>query len=152
MANPNKFMQDIDEANAIKNAAKRNDDGKLRIFGQTLEEMRQNRRATGETFPSAFTKKTLPQSSIDNLQPTTASRVDFSDEKIEISFNLERQSIVNIKITDLLGNEPFALLNESIAPGEFKRIFNIPIKLAKGVYFIKVNAGNELIIRRISIQ
>ena len=58
------------------------DDGKLRIFGKTLEEMRANRRATGETFPSKFTKKTLRQSSIDNLQPSTASRVDFSDEKI----------------------------------------------------------------------
>lgn len=94
-------------------------------------------------------KKTIANTSIQN---SLKINLDFSDEKIEISFNLERQSIVNIKITDLLGNEPFALLNESIAPGEFKRIFNIPIKLAKGVYFIKVNAGNELIIRRISIQ
>ena len=91
---------------------------------------------------------------IDNtiIQNSLKINPDFSDEKIEISFNLERQSIVNIKITDLLGNEPFSLLNESIAPGEFKRIFNIPIKLAKGVYFIKVNAGNELIIRRFCIQ
>jgi hypothetical protein len=62
------------------------DDGKLRIFGKTLEEMRQNRRQTGETFPSKFTKKTLRQSSIDNLQPSTASRVDFSDEKIGPKF------------------------------------------------------------------
>jgi hypothetical protein len=58
------------------------DDGKLRIFGSTLEEMRANRRATGETFPSKFTKKTLPQSTIDNLQPKVASRIDFSDEKM----------------------------------------------------------------------
>ena len=57
------------------------DDGKLRIFGKTLDEMRSNRRSTGETFPSKFTKKTLNQPSIDNLQPTTGSRVDFSDEK-----------------------------------------------------------------------
>jgi len=63
------------------------DDGKLRIFGKTLEEMRQNRRATGETFPSKFTKNTLSQSSIDNLQPKVASRVDFSDEKIGPKFN-----------------------------------------------------------------
>lgn len=62
------------------------DDGKLRIFGKTLEEMRQNRRATGENFPSRFTKNTLPQSSIDNLQPKIASRVDFSDEKIGPKF------------------------------------------------------------------
>ncbi|NDB60302.1 hypothetical protein EB001_17885 [bacterium] len=62
------------------------DDGKLRIFGKTLEEMRQNRHQTGETFPSKFTKKTLRQSSIDNLQPSVASRVDFSDEKIGPKF------------------------------------------------------------------
>jgi hypothetical protein len=62
------------------------DDGKLRIFGKTLEEMRANRRATGETFPSKFTKKTLRQSSIDNLQPTTGKRVDFSDEKMGPKF------------------------------------------------------------------
>jgi hypothetical protein len=62
------------------------DDGKLRIFGKTLEEMRANRRATGETFPSKFTKKTLRQSSIDNLQPSVASRIDFSNEKIGPKF------------------------------------------------------------------
>lgn len=62
------------------------DDGKLRIFGKTLEEMRQNRHQTGETFPSKFTKNTLRQSSIDNLQPSVASRVDFSNEKIGPKF------------------------------------------------------------------
>jgi hypothetical protein len=62
------------------------DDGKLRIFGKTLEEMRANRRATGETFPSKFTKKTLRQSSIDNLQPSVASRIDFSNEKMGPKF------------------------------------------------------------------
>ena len=67
------------------------DDGKLRIFGQTLEEMRQNRHATGETFPSKFTKKTLPQSSIDNLQPKPASRVDFSNEKIGPKLNAPKK-------------------------------------------------------------
>ena len=66
------------------------DDGKLRIFGKTLEEMRANRRATGETFPSKFTKKTLRQSSIDNLQPTTGNRVDFSDEKMGPNFRVNR--------------------------------------------------------------
>jgi hypothetical protein len=58
------------------------DDGKLRIFGKTLDEMKANRRSTGETFPSKFTKNTLRQSSIDNLQPTTGKRIDFSDEKM----------------------------------------------------------------------
>ena len=67
------------------------DDGKLRIFGKTLDEMRANRRNTGETFPSKFTKKTLNQSSIDNLQPTTGSRVDFSDEKMGPNFRVPKK-------------------------------------------------------------
>ena len=67
------------------------DDGKLRIFGKTLDEMRSNRRSTGETFPSKFTKKTLNQSSIDNLQPTTGSRVDFSDEKMGPNFRVPKK-------------------------------------------------------------
>jgi hypothetical protein len=100
------------------------------------------------------------QSTLDHKKNTVNSTIqnslkinpDFGDEKIEISFNLDKQSFVNIKITDLLGNEPFSLLNERLTSGEFKRNFNIPTKLAKGVYFIKVNAGNELIIRRISVQ
>ena len=67
------------------------DDGKLRIFGKTLDEMRSNRRNTGETFPSKFTKKTLNQSSIDNLQPTTGSRVDFSDDKMGPNFRVPKK-------------------------------------------------------------
>jgi hypothetical protein len=67
------------------------DDGKLRIFGKTLDEMRSNRRNTGETFPSKFTKKTLNQSSIDNLQPTTGNRVDFSDEKMGPNFRVPKK-------------------------------------------------------------
>jgi hypothetical protein len=55
-------------------------------------------------------------------------------------------------MTDILGNEPFSLFNESVAAGEFKRNFNLPIKLAKGLYFIKINAGNEVVIRRIAFQ
>lgn len=100
------------------------------------------------------------QSTLDHKKNTVHTTIqnslkinpDFGDEKIEISFILDKQSFVNIKITDLLGNEPFYLLNENLAAGEFKRNFNTPVKLAKGVYFIKVNAGNELIIRRISVQ
>jgi hypothetical protein len=73
------------------------DDGKLRIFNTTLDEMRANRRATGETFPSKFTKKTLRQSSIDNLQPTTGNRVDFSDEKMGPNFRVSRSKRAPMK-------------------------------------------------------
>lgn len=102
------------------------DDGKLRIFGQTLEELRQNRRKTGETFPSKFTKKTLPQSSIDNLQPKPASRIDFSDEKIgpkypkkvtkkEITIEGERGS-VDRDNPDVIGPDMGKVIKEAAKP------------------------------------
>lgn len=87
-----------------------------------------------------------------SLQNSIKITPDFNDEKIEISFILDKQSYVNIKITDILGNEPFSLLNERLSTGEFKRNFNIPIKLAKGMCFIKVYTGDELVIKRISVQ
>ena len=65
-------------------------DGKLRILGKTLEEMRENRRSTGETMPSKFSKK-------DNTSPTSkdkpniASRTDFSDEKIAPKFKAPKK-------------------------------------------------------------
>lgn len=77
---------------------RKDDDGKMRIFGKTLEEMRANRRATGATFPSKFDKKTLRQTSIDNLQPSVASRIDFSDEKMGPKFKAPKK-IVREKIS-----------------------------------------------------
>lgn len=66
------------------------DDGKLRIFGKTLDEMKANRRSTGETMPSKFSKK-------DNTSPTSkdkpniASRTDFSDEKMSPKFKAPKK-------------------------------------------------------------
>jgi hypothetical protein len=66
------------------------DDGKLRIFGKTLDEMKADRRSTGETMPSKFSKK-------DNTSPTSkdkpniASRTDFSDDKIAPKFKAHKK-------------------------------------------------------------
>jgi len=87
-----------------------------------------------------------------SIQNTIHIVPNFSEDKIEISFTISKQTLLNIKMTDILGNEPFSLFNESVAAGEFKRNFNLPIKLAKGLYFIKINAGNEVVIKRIAFQ
>ena len=63
------------------------DDGKLRIFGKTLDEMKADRRSTGETFPSKFSKKTSMSS---DDKPNIASRTDFSDEKMGPKFKANR--------------------------------------------------------------
>ncbi len=87
-----------------------------------------------------------------SIQNTIHIIPNFAEDKMEISFTISKQTLLNIKMTDILGNEPFSLFNESVATGEFKRNFNLPIKLAKGLYFIKINAGNEVVIKRIAFQ
>jgi len=51
---------------------------------------------------------------------------------------------------DILGNEVFSKTT-IVEPGE--RIYTYPIssKISKGFYFIRVGAGTELVIKRISI-
>ena len=66
-------------------------DGKLRILGKTLEEMRENRRSTGETMPSKFSKKDNTSSTSKN-KPNISSRTDFSDEKIAPKFKAPKKS------------------------------------------------------------
>ena len=69
-----------------------------------------------------------------SIQNTIHINPNFAEDKMEISFTISKQTLLNIKMTDILGNEPFSLFNESVAAGEFKRNFNLPIKLAKGLY------------------
>jgi hypothetical protein len=63
-------------------------DGRLRVFGKTLEEMRENRRTTGETFPSKFSKK--EGASSDN-KPNIANRTDFSNDKMGPNFKVVKK-------------------------------------------------------------
>jgi len=109
---------------------------------------------------SLFGFNLCAQTTRDNSNTTTNNSIqnsihivpNFAEDKMEISFTISKKTLLNIKMTDILGNEPFSLFNETVAAGEFKRNFNLPIKLAKGLYFIKINAGNEVVIRRIAFQ
>lgn len=67
------------------------DDGKLRIFGKTLDEMKADRRSTGETMPSKFSKKDNT-SSTSKDKPNIASRTDFSDEKKGPNFRVPKKT------------------------------------------------------------
>jgi hypothetical protein len=52
---------------------------------------------------------------------------------------------------DVLGNDVITLLSQRIASGE--QSFNYPInnKLSRGFYFVRVVAGTETVIKRISV-
>ena len=114
------------------------DDGKLRIFGKTLDEMRSNRRNTGETFPSKFTKKTLRQSSIDNLQPTTGNRVDFSDEKMGPNFKVPKK-ITKEKKTKINKSKKNVNINSQLNLNKNKKFIELSSKrMPKAIKAIKL--------------
>lgn len=72
-------------------------------------------------------------------------------EQLNINLRLEKETNLSIKITDLLGNEIVTLANERVAYGEHTKTYNIPSKLHAGIYFLRMVAGGEPVIKRISV-
>jgi hypothetical protein len=72
-------------------------------------------------------------------------------EQLNINFRLERDVSLTVKITDLLGNDIITLMNDRGVAGEQTKTFNIPTKLNPGIYFVKVNAGGDLKVLKISV-
>ncbi|EOR95682.1 hypothetical protein ADIARSV_0995 [Arcticibacter svalbardensis MN12-7] len=74
-----------------------------------------------------------------------------AEDQITISYTLTKESTVTIKIMDVLGNEIATLLSQRLPSGEQNNSFNIASRLNSGYYFIRLLAGNETVIKRISI-
>ncbi|WP_461788029.1 T9SS type A sorting domain-containing protein [Pedobacter sp.] len=72
-------------------------------------------------------------------------------EQLNINLRLEKETNVSIKITDLLGNEIVTLSNEKMPAGEHTKTYNMPSKLNAGIYFLRIVAGGEPLIKRISV-
>lgn len=71
--------------------------------------------------------------------------------EINVSYHLNKEVNVTIKIMDFLGNEITTLLSHKISAGDQDHTFNISSKLNSGLYFIRFVAGNETIVKRISV-
>ena len=72
-------------------------------------------------------------------------------EQLNINLRLEKETSLSIKITDLLGNEVVTLANERVQHGEHTKTYNVPTKLNAGIYFLRIVAGGEPVIRKISV-
>ena len=72
-------------------------------------------------------------------------------EQLNINLRLEKETNLSIKITDLLGNDIVTLANERVRHGEHTKTYNMPAKLNAGIYFLRVVAGGEPVIKRISV-
>ena len=72
-------------------------------------------------------------------------------DQISLSFRLNKQSAVSIKVMDALGNEVMTLLNQELDAGPQSQVFDTSDKLTNGFYFIRVSAGTETVVKRISV-
>ncbi|HEY4322802.1 MAG TPA: T9SS type A sorting domain-containing protein [Mucilaginibacter sp.] len=72
-------------------------------------------------------------------------------DQINLKYNLSRYSLVTIKILDLLGNDIITLYQQRVEPGEVVYTYNVNNKLTRGFYFVRIVAGTESVIKRISV-
>lgn len=72
-------------------------------------------------------------------------------DQINVKYNLSRNTSVTVKMVDVLGNDILTLFSQRVDPGEQNRTFSLNNKLYRGFYFIRVVAGTESVIKRISI-
>ncbi|WP_207427133.1 T9SS type A sorting domain-containing protein [Pedobacter sp. SYSU D00535] len=73
-------------------------------------------------------------------------------DQLNLSYSVNKDSNVTIKIMDVLGNEIATLLSQRIPAGEQVNSFPIASKLNSGYYFIRLVVGNETVVKRISIM
>ena len=72
-------------------------------------------------------------------------------DQINVKYDLSRYSNVSIKIVDVLGNDVKTIFSQRLDPGE--KALNYPLnnKLTRGFYFLRIVAGTESVIKRISV-
>ncbi len=68
-----------------------------------------------------------------------------------ISYRIQEETLVNLKVYDVLGREISTLTNETQEPGEYEVVFNGE-HLNSGIYFYVFTAGNVKETRRLIIQ
>lgn len=72
-------------------------------------------------------------------------------DQLNLSYSINKDSNVTIKIMDVLGNEVTTLLTERLSAGDQANSFNIASRLPSGFYFIRVSVAGEIITKRISV-
>lgn len=72
-------------------------------------------------------------------------------DQLNLTYNLKKESNVNIKLLDVLGNEIMVLLSKKVPAGEQTNTFYLDSKLSSGFYFVRVTVDSESMIKRISV-
>lgn len=109
------------------------------------------------SYPNGMTGRIQVNNSTAAISPI--NKADFqvypnpiTDKRVNINYSISRESLVTIKLMDILGNEVGTLVNERKASGEYKQGFDLDENIRSGLYFVRIAVGNEVLTKRISIQ
>ena len=72
-------------------------------------------------------------------------------DQLNLTYYLKKDGLVTIKILDVLGNDIYTLLNQKLVAGTQTNKFIIESKLNTGFYFVRIVAGSDSIVKRISV-
>lgn len=72
-------------------------------------------------------------------------------DQINLKYSISRNTNVTIKIMDVLGNDISTLFSQRVESGDHNLNYPISNKLVRGFYFVRVVAGTESVIKRISV-
>jgi hypothetical protein len=72
-------------------------------------------------------------------------------DQINLKYTLSRNTNVTIKIMDILGNDITTMFSSRVDSGDHNINYPITNKLSRGFYFVRVVAGTESVIKRISV-
>ncbi len=97
--------------------------------------------------------KAISNLSVENSKPIDNVKIypNPVTDQINISYTLKKESLVTVKVLDVLGNEVAVLLSQKINAGEQSNTFYLDSKITSGFYFVRVIAGSDSIVKRISV-
>jgi hypothetical protein len=97
--------------------------------------------------------KNISNVSLDQTKPLDNVKIypNPVSNQINLTYSLKKESVVTIKIMDVLGNEVMVLMSKKMDAGEQNNKFLIETKLSSGFYFVRLSAGSDSIIKRISV-
>lgn len=72
-------------------------------------------------------------------------------DQLNLTYTVNKNASVTIKIMDVLGNEVTTLLSQRVDAGPQKKTFSLSNKLSSGFYFLRLVVGTESVIKRISV-
>jgi hypothetical protein len=73
-----------------------------------------------------------------------------ASDKSSIGLTLIKHSDVTIKVNDVFGNLVYQLNKKDLSQGEY--LFDIPLTWAKGIYFVRLNAGDQQVTQKLIVQ